>query len=373
MELAPDTIAVTAGRPERAPGAPLNAGVTLSSAHVSAGVPVPGVPMYARYDSPTWYPFEEALAELEGARERAVCFASGMAAVAAALALVPPRGRIVVPQHAYQVTLRLCQELRDRGAFEVVSVDLADTAAVTAALPGADLLWAESPTNPMLEVADLPALAAAAHDAGVLVVADNTFATPLGQQPLAAGADVVVHSVTKYLAGHSDLVLGAAVTNDPTLRERLAEHRMIHGAIPGPWETWLALRGMRTLALRLDRAQSNAQALAEALVDHPGVAQVLYPGLPGDPGHDRASRLWRGYGAIIGLRPRGGREAADRVVDAVRLWVPATSLGGVESTLERRRRFATETASVPEDLIRLSVGIESFADLWRDLDAALRS
>lgn len=371
--LAPATLAVTAGRPERAPGAPVNPGVVLSSTYVSQGPPRPDEAMYTRYDAPTWHPFEAALGELEGGPLPALVFGSGMAAVAATLSLVPPGSRVVVPRHAYQVSLVLLSDLAARSGLEVTAVDIADTDAVAAALPGAALLWAESPTNPMLEVADLPALVAAAHDAGALVAVDNTFATPLGQRPLTFGADVVVHSVTKALAGHSDVVLGAAVTGDPELRARLATYRTVHGAIAGPWEVWLALRGLRTLALRVARSQANAAVLAERLAAHPAVLEVRYPGLPGDPGHARAAAQLAGFGSILGVRPRGGPLAADAVVAAVRLWVPATSLGGVESMLERRRRFATESPTVPEDLLRLSVGIEDVEDLWRDLDAALRA
>lgn len=372
-DLSPATLAVTAGRPDRAPGAPVNAGVVLSSTYVSQGEPVAGEAMYARYDAPTWHPFEEALGTLEGSALPALVFSSGMAAVAAAFSLVPPGSRVVVPRHAYQVTLVLAQELAATQGLEVVPVDLHDPGAVAAALPGTALVWAESPTNPMLEVADLPAVVAAAHEVGALVVVDNTFATPLGQRPLTFGADVVVHSVTKALAGHSDVVLGATVTADPDLRTRLGAYRRTHGSIAGPFEVWLALRGLRTLALRVERAQANAQVLAERLAAHPDVVEVRYPGLPSDPGHAVASRVLDGYGAIIGVRPAGGAEAADRVVSAVRLWVPATSLGGVESMLERRRRFATESVTVPVDLLRLSVGVEDVEDLWRDLDGALRA
>jgi cystathionine gamma-synthase len=369
--ISPATLAVTAGRPERVPGAPVNPAVVLASTYVSAGPPEPGVAMYTRYDAPTWHPFEEALGALEGSPLPALVFGSGMAAVAASLSLVRPGGRVVVPRHAYQVTLVLTADLSARTGMRVDAVDITDTDAVLAALPGADLLWLESPTNPMLEVADLPALCAGAREVGCLVAVDNTFATPLGQQPLRFGADVVVHSVTKALAGHSDVVLGAAVTGDPELRGRLASYRTTHGAIAGPWEVWLALRGLRTLALRVERSQHNAGVLAARLAAHPAVVEVRYPGLPTDPGHERAARQLTGFGSIIGLRPRGGATAADAVVDAVRLWVPATSLGGVESMLERRRRFATESATVPEDLLRLSVGIEDVEDLWRDLDQAL--
>jgi cystathionine gamma-synthase len=372
--LAPDTIVVTAGRPDRTPGAAVNPPVVLSSTYVSAGVPVPGDLLYARAGTETWVPFERALADLEGAAQPALVFGSGMAAIAAAMSLVPPGGRLVVPQHAYQVTLGFAADLGARAAVEVVQVDIADTAAVAAAVRTprpASLLWVESPTNPMLEVADVPALVEAAHAAGVPVAVDNTFATPLGQQPLGWGADVVVHSVTKYLAGHSDVVLGAVVVDDPELYARFLAYRTLHGSIAGPWEVWLALRGLRTLALRVGRSQDSAAELARRLAAHPRVAQVRHPSLPDDPGHDRAARLMSGFGSIIGLRPVGGVAAADAVVAALQLWLPATSLGGVESSIERRRRFATESGTVPADLLRLSVGIENVEDLWADLSRAL--
>ncbi|WP_307845020.1 trans-sulfuration enzyme family protein [Actinotalea solisilvae] len=384
---APATLAVTAGRPPRVQGGPVNAPVVLSSTYVSTGTPGPGELLYTRNGTETWGPFEDALAVLERAALPALVYGSGMAAIAAAFALVEPGARVVLPRHAYQISLALADELSKRSGLRVTTVDIADTDAVLAAVRGdggsdggdgadaqgepAALLWVESPTNPMLEVADLPALVAGAHAAGALVVVDNTFATPLAQRPLERGADVVVHSVTKYLAGHSDVVLGAAVTSDPVLRERLAAHRTLHGAIAGPWEVWLALRGLRTLALRVERSQHNAAVLAERLATHLAVAEVRHPSLASDPGHERATRLLDGYGSILGVRPRGGAAAADAVVDAVRLWLPATSLGGVESSLERRRRFPTESVTVPEDLLRLSVGIEDVEDLWADLAQAL--
>lgn len=377
----PDTLVVTAGRPDRAQGAPVNPPVVLSSTYVSAGVPGPDELLYARSGTETWVPFEEALGALEASALPALVYGSGMAAVAAALSLLPPGGRLVLPRHAYQITLGIAADLAARTGLRVEQVDVADTDAVLAAVRGdaaddarpADMLWVESPTNPMLEVADLPALAAGAREVGTLVVVDNTFATPLVQQPLTAGAHVVVHSVTKYLAGHSDVVLGAAVTDDAGLRARLAGYRTLHGAVAGPWEVWLALRGLRTLALRVERSQRSAAELAARLASHPAVVEVRHPSLPDDPGHERATRLLRGYGSVLGVRPRGGAAAADAVVEALQLWVPATSLGGVESTLERRRRFSTESPTVPEDLLRLSVGIEDVEDLWADLDAALRT
>lgn len=374
---APATVAVTAGRPDHTPGNPVNPPVVLSSTYVSQGVPVAGEPLYARMDTETWGPFEEALAALERAALPALVFGSGLAAIDAALSLVPSGGRLVLPRHAYQMAVVLADDLRVRRGIETVAVDIADTEAVLAAVRGtdrpADLLWVESPTNPMLEVADLPALVAGAHAAGTLVAVDNTFATPLGQQPLTFGADVVVHSVTKYLAGHSDVVLGATVTDSPELRAAMHSYRSLHGAVAGPWEVWLALRGLRTLALRVERSQANAATIAARLADHPAVAEVRHPSLPDDPGHARAREQLTGFGSVIGLRPRGGAAAADAVVAGVRLWVPGTSLGGVESLLERRRRFPTEAVTVPEDLIRLSVGIEDVEDLWADLDAALNA
>ena len=377
--LDPASFVVAAGRPERTQGAPVNPPVVLTSTYVSTGVPVPGEPLYARIDHETWHPFEEALGALERAEGPALLFSSGMAAIAAAMSVVPAGGRLVIARHAYQVALGFAHDLGARYGVDVRLVDIDDTPAVVAALgdgsPGdrTDLLWIESPTNPMLEVADLPALVAAGHAAGALVGVDNTFATPLVQRPLELGADLVVHSVTKSLAGHSDVVLGALAAGTAELRAQMHAYRTLHGNIAGPFEAWLALRGLRTLALRVERSQANALELARRLAEHPLVAEVRFPGLPDDPGHARAAAQMSGFGSLLGMRPRGGIEAADAVTRAVRLWTPATSLGGVESTLERRRRFQTESLTVPEDLVRMSVGIESVEDLWEDLDEALRA
>lgn len=369
----PDTAAVVSGRPSRAVGVPVNPPVVLSATYFSTGVPQPDQQLYGRYGNETWEFFERAVADLEGG-EHARVFPSGIAAVNSLLSLVPAGGRIVMPTHAYLMSLHQAADLAARSGIEIVQVDISDTAAALAALEsGADLLWIESPTNPMLEVADIPALAAAAHTAGALVVVDNTFATPLLQRPLEFGADLVLHSATKYLSGHSDVVLGVVVTNDPSHAEHLHNHRIKYGAVAGPWEVWLALRGLRTLDVRLQRQLANAQELAVRLADHPDLVAVRHPSLPSDPGHDRANQLMKGFGAILTIRPRGGQAAADRITEAVQLWVPATSLGGVESMLERRRRFDSEAPTVPEDLLRLSVGIENIEDLWTDLDQAIRS
>jgi cystathionine gamma-synthase len=369
---APATLAVTAGRPPVAVDAPVNPPVVLSSTYGSSPSAVgAGDRVYGRWANPTWEAFEDALGALEGGH--ALAFASGMAATAAVLHQVRDGGVVVLPRHSYPGTASLVDEAASRGRLVARPVPLDDTDAVLAALRGADLLWVESPTNPMLEVAELPDLCAAARRGAVRVAVDNTFATPLVQRPLDAGADVVVHSATKYLSGHSDAVLGAVVTRDPDLLGALRHHRTLHGAVPGPWEAWLALRGIRTLHLRVERAGANAVELARRLVTHPAVDRVRHPSLPDDPAHERATRLMRGYGAMIGVEVRGGADAAERVAAAVRLWTHATSLGGVESLIERRRRYPSEAPTVPEGLLRLSVGVEDVEDLWADLDGALGS
>jgi len=363
---APATIAVHAGRPDRAPGEPLSVPPVLTSTFAEGGRIG-----YSREGNPTWTALQEAIGALEGGR--AVAFASGMGAVASVLDPLPDGAVVVVPRHAYNGTLELLAELSVARGYEVRRVDIADTEQTVAALDRATLLWVESPTNPMLEVADLPALFSAARERDVRTCADNTLATPLNQRPLDLGADLVVHSVTKYLAGHSDVLLGAVVTRDEPLHDHVVGHRTLWGAVPGPVEAWIALRGLRTLHLRVERAQHNASVLAGRLAAHPGVERVRYPGLPDDPGHARASVQMRGFGAMIAVEPRGGVAAADALCRSTSLWVAATSLGGVESTLERRRRWPEESPSVPESLVRLSVGIEDVDDLWTDLANALRA
>jgi cystathionine gamma-synthase len=350
--LASASILVAAGRQPRVPGAGLNAPLELSSTYIADG-PVD----YARAGNPTWTAFEEVLGTLECGS--ALAFSSGMAAIAAALSVAREGAVILAPTHAYNGTGRLLESLKKAGRALVRRVDISDTEAVVAALEGVDVLWAESPTNPMLEVADLPRIFEAAQAVGAVILCDNTFATPLVQQPLSMGADVVVHSVTKYLAGHSDVVLGATVTADTDrgrrLHEVIAEHRLLHGAIAGPMETWLALRGMRTLHLRVERSSANTAELAARLQGHPALERLRYPG----------------FGSIIAIEVHGGPEGAETVAAQVRLWTHATSLGGVESLIERRRRHPSEPLTVPDNLLRLSVGVEDVEDLWADLDAAL--
>jgi cystathionine gamma-synthase len=309
---------------------------------------------YGRYGNPTWEAFEEAVGELEGGQ--ALAFASGMAAVSTILDLVAVGETVVAPRHCYSGTLVHLANLEQRGLIKVELVDVDDTDQVVAALTdGVALLWLESPTNPALEVADVPRLCRAASAAGVTVAVDNTFATPILQRPLDLGADVVVHSATKYLSGHSDLLMGVVVTRDEQILRAVDEKRRTTGALPGAFETWLGLRGLRTLPIRVERAQSNAQELVRRLAAHPAVDRVRYPGL----------------GGIIAIEVRGGADAADQVPHTTQLWVHATSLGGVESSLERRRRWKAESATIPESLLRLSVGIEDVEDLWADLDQAL--
>lgn len=374
-QLSPETIVVSAGRPDRTHDTPVNPPIVLSSTYVGTGQVVDGDRAYGRYSNPTWDPLEEALAQLEGATEPALVFSSGLAAASAALSLIPVGGVLVMPVHSYQGALVMAQEQAAKGMFTLRTVDVANSDEVISALTGAgekaaDMLWLESPTNPMLEVADMAALCRSAQAVGALVVTDNTFSTPLVQQPLELGSDVVLHSVTKYLAGHSDVILGALVTSNPELRRTLLHHRSIHGAIAGPFEAWLALRGMRTLALRVERSQASALELARRLDMHDGVERVLFPGLPSDPGHVRAKAQMSGFGSILCILVAGGEETANAVVEALRVWTPATSLGGVESLIERRRRHANEPATVPANLLRLSVGIENVEDLWADLQQA---
>ncbi len=372
MTLRPDTRLVSLGRPAHEDEAPVNPPLVLSSTFVGSG-DAAGRLTYARASTPSWDPFEEALGDLEGSELPALLFASGLGAIAAALSLAPLGGRVIMPRHTYPGTIALAQDMESRGQFSLEFFDVAPGVpeALAQAEPERTLLWLESPTNPMLEISDLPLVLAAARERGVVTVVDNTFATPLVQQPLTMGADVVVHSVTKYLAGHSDVVLGAAVAGDAALRDRLHAYRTLHGAIAGPFESWLALRGLRTLSVRIERSQSNAAEIAARLARHPRAESVRHPSLPGDPGHEIAARTMNGFGSVISFCHAGGAEAAEACTAATRLWTPATSLGGVESTLERRQRHPGEVASVPGSLIRLSAGIENVEDLWADLDQAL--
>jgi cystathionine gamma-synthase len=364
-----ETVAVTAGRPERVVDAPLNPPVVFASTYVGTHDTSAASIGYGRYGNPTWQALEEAIGALEGGQ--ALTFASGMAAAHAVLELMPPRGVIVIPDNCYLGVAEAVDRRATRYGGQVRRVNVADTTEVLTAAEGADVVWIESPTNPTIEVADLPTLGKNLAQETLFVV-DNTFATPLLQRPLESGADIVLHSATKLLSGHSDILLGALVTraDDPDTFHALDAIRRSFGASPGPMEAYLALRGLRTLPLRLAQAQASAHVLAERLAGHKGVQRVRFPGLPSDPGHDLARRTMSGFGSLISIDLPDAKRA-EAFVDGCSLWVFATSLGGVESTLERRRRWKGELHSVPEGLVRMSVGIEHVEDLWNDLGQAL--
>ncbi len=333
---------------------------------------------YSRTGNPTRTALEQCLAALEGGTH-GLAFASGMAASDALLrAALRPGDHLVIPDDAYGGTFRLIDKVLSQWGVEHTPVALTDVAAVRAALrPTTKLLWIETPTNPLLNIADISALSEVAHAAGVQVAVDNTFASPYLQTPLSLGADVVLHSTTKYIGGHSDVVGGALVTDDGELREALAFLQNGAGATSGPFDAWLTLRGAKTLALRMERHSDNAERVVEMLTAHPAVSGVLYPGLSTHPGHEVAARQMRRFGGMVSLRLCGGREAAFALCAGTELFTLAESLGGVESLIEHPAAMthastAGSVLEVPDDLVRLSVGIEDGEDLVADLEQALR-
>jgi cystathionine gamma-synthase len=332
---------------------------------------------YSRSANPTRTALQEALAALEQGTS-GMAFASGLAAEDTLLRTVcEPGSHIVLGGDAYGGTFRLISRVASRWGVEHTPADLNDLVALRAVMrPTTRVIWCETPTNPLLNIEDIARLAEFAHEHGALLVVDNTFASPYLQQPLTLGADVVVHSTTKYLGGHSDVVGGALVTSSPDLAEQLAYHQNAMGAVAGPFDAWLVLRGIKTLGVRMDRHQANAARIAEFLLDHPAVASVLYPGLPGHPGHDIAARQMSGFGGMLSFRLTGGEEQALKVCERARLFTLAESLGGVESLIEHPGRMTHASAAgspleVPADLVRLSVGIEDADDLLADLEQAL--
>jgi len=334
---------------------------------------------YSRSGNPTRAALEECLAALESGT-RGLAFASGLAAEDCVVRTVcAPGDHIVFPNDAYGGTYRLIAHVFDRWGVEHTAVGLDDVDAVRAAVrPNTKLVWCETPSNPLLGIADIAALAGIAHDAGATFVVDNTFASPYLQQPLTLGADVVVHSTTKYLGGHSDVVGGALVTSDAELGERLAFHQNSIGAVAGPFDAWLVLRGAKTLAVRMERHCANAERIAAFLNTHDKVTGVRYPGLASHPGHEIAAKQMRAFGGMLSFQVAGGEAAAVEVCNRARLFTLAESLGGVESLIEHPGRMTHVSVvgsalEVPADLIRLSVGIESADDLLSDLDQALRS
>ena len=347
--LHPETIAVHGGRPARSAGATLNAPIVPASTYHHGGDFE-----YGRDGNPTWEAFEAALGELE--HGLCVTFASGLAATTAVLDELPQGARVIAQRAPYYGVAELLRERAGRGQIELETHAALTADGLAGSIEGAALVWIESPTNPMLDVVDLPAVIAVAKRAGARVLVDNTFATPIGQTPLALGADLVLHSGTKLIGGHSDLLLGAVVATDPSFRQRLRDRRSRTGATPGVLETYLALRGLRTLPVRFERAQATARELVTRLATHPRVRRIRYPGA----------------GTMISFETTGSGADAEAVCEATHLIVHATSLGGVESTMERRARYASERAAgTPDTLIRLSVGLEHVEDVWRDLEQAL--
>jgi cystathionine gamma-synthase len=373
-----NTRAIHAGQePDPATGAVI-APMHLTTTYKQDGVGgLRGGYEYSRSGNPTRTALHEALAALEEGT-RALAFASGLAAEDTLLRTAcRPGDHVVLGGDAYGGTFRLISRVLSEWGLDYTPVHLDDTDAVRAAIrPTTRVVWCETPSNPLLNITDIEATAAVAHESGALLVVDNTFASPYLQRPLTLGADVVVHSTTKYLGGHSDVVGGALVTRDADLGERLAYNHNAMGAVASPFDSWLVLRSLKTLGVRMDRHCANAARVAEFLVDHPAVSRVLYPGLPDHPGHGIAAKQMSGFGGMISFRLAAGEEAALQVCEQAQLFTLAESLGGVESLIEHPGRMTHASAAgspleVPADLVRLSVGIEDVDDLLADLEGAL--
>jgi cystathionine gamma-synthase len=376
------TKAIHAGyRPDPATGA-VNAPIYASSTFAQDGVGgLRGGFEYARTGNPTRAALEASLAAVEeGTFGRA--FSSGMAATDCALrAMLRPGDHVVIPDDAYGGTFRLIDKVFTQWNVEYTPVALSNVDAVRAAImPRTRLVWVETPTNPLLSIADIAGIAQLVAELGrqgsAKVLVDNTFASPALQQPLTLGADVVLHSTTKYIGGHSDVVGGALVTNDEELDQAFGFLQNGAGAVPGPFDAYLTMRGLKTLVLRMQRHSENAAAVAEFLAGHPSVSTVLYPGLPTHPGHEVAARQMRGFGGMVSVRMRAGRQAAQDLCARTRVFILAESVGGVESLIEHPSAMthastAGSQLEVPDDLVRLSVGIEDIADLLGDLEQAL--
>ncbi|MFD9225311.1 cystathionine gamma-synthase [Streptomyces sp. NPDC060064] len=332
---------------------------------------------YSRSANPTRTALEENLAAIEGGR-RGLAFASGLAAEDCLLrTLLAPGDHVVIPNDAYGGTFRLFAKVVSRWGVEWSVADTSDPAAVRAAVtPKTKVIWVETPSNPLLGITDIAAVADVARGAGAKLVVDNTFASPYLQQPIALGADIVVHSLTKYMGGHSDVVGGALIAADERVGQELAYHQNAMGAVAGPFDAWLVLRGIKTLPVRMDRHSENAGRVAEMLTKHPKVTKVLYPGLPEHPGHEIAAKQMKAFGGMVSFRIAGGEEAAVEVCNRAKLFTLGESLGGVESLIEHPGRMTHASVvgsalEVPGDLVRLSVGIESGDDLLADLKQAL--
>jgi cystathionine gamma-synthase len=373
-----NTRAIHAGQePDAATGAVIPP-VHLTTTYKQDGVGgLRGGYEYSRSGNPTRNALHEALTALEEG-SGALAFASGLAAEDTLLRTVcRPGDHVVLGGDAYGGTFRLISRVLSEWGLEYTPVHLADPDEVRAVMrPTTRVIWCETPSNPLLTITDIEATASVAHDSGALLVVDNTFASPYLQRPLTLGADVVVHSTTKYLGGHSDVVGGALVTRDAALGERLAYNHNAMGAVASPFDSWLVLRSLKTLGVRMDRHSANAARVADFLIGHPAVGSVLYPGLPDHPGHDIAAKQMAGFGGMLSFRLRGGEEQALKVCERAQVFTLAESLGGVESLIEHPGRMTHASAAgspleVPADLVRLSVGIEDVDDLLADLEQAL--
>jgi len=372
------TKAIHAGfRPDPATGA-VNAPIYASSTFAQDGVGgLRGGYEYARTGNPTRTALEASLAAVEEA-QYGRAFASGMAATDCALrAVLRPGDHVVMPDDAYGGTFRLIDKVFTQWGIDYTAVSLADLDAVGAAItPQTKLIWVETPTNPLLSIADIAGIAQIAGASNAKVLVDNTFASPALQQPLTLGADIVLHSTTKYIGGHSDVVGGALLTSDEELDASFAFLQNGAGAVAGPFDAYLTMRGLKTLVLRMRQHSENAALVAEFLAEHPAIATVLYPGLPSHPGHEVAAKQMSGFGGMVSVRMRGGAEAARKLCARTEIFILAESLGGVESLIEHpgamtHASTAGSQLEVPDDLVRLSVGIEDSADLIADLEQAL--
>jgi cystathionine gamma-synthase len=361
-----ETVVVQAGRPERAPTASMNGSITLSSTYIH-----PAPVGYGRDGNEGWAALENAIGELDGGIS--ISFASGLAAASAIAELIPAGGALVLPKAAYYGVKNIFDILSKRGQVELRLVDGSNTDEVLKNIPGASMVWMESIANPTLVVSDIPTIAAAAKKYGAISVVDATFATPVRQRPLDLGADIVLHSVTKALSGHSDLLLGAVVCKREEHANVIDAYRHDRGATPGSLEAYLALRGLRTLAIRIDKSEANAAELAQRLNSHPKVKRVYYPGLKDDPNYEIAKRvLPKGCGSMVSFEIDATPTKVDEMLGNLKLIAHTTSLGGVSSSIERRTRWpAEEAAGVPMTLCRFSVGIENIEDIWNDLAKVL--
>jgi cystathionine gamma-synthase len=374
-----ETLAIHAGQePDAATGAVVPPIYQVSTYKQDGVGGLRGGYEYSRSANPTRTALEECLAAVEGGR-RGLAFASGLAAEDTLLRTVcKPGDHVVIPGDAYGGTYRLFAKVQQSWGLDYTPADEHHVEAFRGAIqPGrTKVVWVETPTNPLLGIADIAAVAELAHDAGAILVVDNTFASPYLQQPLALGADVVVHSTTKYMGGHSDVVGGALVTADDELGERVAYHQNAMGAVAGPFDSWLVLRGIKTLGVRMDRHCANAERIVDVLTSHAAVTEVLYPGLPDHPGHEVAAKQMKAFGGMVSFRVRGGEEQAVEICNRAKVFTLGESLGGVESLIEHPGRMTHASAAgspleVPGDLVRLSVGIEAVDDLVEDLTQAL--